>query len=325
MRNARVFISCGQRTEKEIKIGKAVQDYFSKSRKDYFSKSRKFETYFAERVHSSDGLTENIFKYLRESEYFVFIDFKREKINEKYTYTWKIPFIDHKKELRGSLFANQELAIATFLKLQGICFCEKGIKREGIMDYQIYNAFPFKDGTEIIKILEKETEKWDINSVNELKIIYNPESTTRSIPITNDPRKPPSDWYHLEIKNRNKSKHAISCFGYATRITDLNKNKEYDIPTNELMWSGIRDIRVNILGNTKRDLDAFYIIHGENKIHFHQRPLGTTNPKYCLPDLQKGKYLIEYTIISSNFEKVSQNYILEFGGSEKGIIFRKAD
>lgn len=303
MRNARVFISCGQRTKKEIQIGKAVQDYFSKS--------RKFETYFAERVHSSDGLTENIFKFLRQSEYFVFIDFEREKIN--------------RKKFRGSLFANQELAIATFLKLQGICFREKEIKREGILDYQIYNAFPFEDGTEIIQILEKETAKWDKYSVNELKISYHPEDTSRNITLTNHPQKPMSDWYHLDIKNRNKIKHAISCFGYVTRIKDLNKNEEYKIPTNELIWSGISDIKVNILGDTRRDLDAFWIIHGENKIRFHQRPLGTTNPKYCLPDLPKGKYLIEYTIISSNFEKVSQKYILEFGGSEKGIIFRKAD
>lgn len=136
MRNARVFISCGQRDDREKTVGKSVEDYF---------KGKGFETYFAERVHSSDALTENIFKSLTQSEYFVFIDFRREKINEK--------------GFRGALFVNQEIAIATFLKLQGIGFCEKGTKREGILTYHIYNEFPFEDETEIIEILEEETKK----------------------------------------------------------------------------------------------------------------------------------------------------------------------
>src|SRR4030042_1538269 len=132
--------------------------------------------------------------------------------------------------------------------------------------------------------------------------MYNPESTSRNVKITNHAQQPLSDWYHLEIKNRNKSKHAFSSLGYISRIEDLNKSTEYGIPTIELMWSGIGDILVNIMGGTSRELDAFYIINNENQIRFHQRPLGTTNPKYILPNLSQGKFLIEYTIISSNFE-----------------------
>lgn len=156
MRKARVFISCGQRNNREISIGKSVQDYFAK---------RGFETYFAEVVHSSDGLTENIFRFFNKSEYFVFIDFKRENLSAD--------------EHRGSLFVNQEIAIATFLNLIGVGFVEKGVKREGILEYQIYNAIPFEDGTEIINSLVGLTKNWDINSVNELFISYNPAATSR--------------------------------------------------------------------------------------------------------------------------------------------------
>ena len=302
MRNARVFISCGQRTDREIKIGKAVQDYFL---------GRDFEAYFAEKVHSSDALTENIFKFLRQSEYFVFIDFKREEIKEG--------------EFRGSLFVNQELAIATFLRLQGLGFCEKGVKREGILHYHIYNAFPFKDETEIIQKLEEETKNWDINSVNELKMRYNPESTSKNFVLTDLAGQPLSDWYHLEIKNRNKSRDAFSCLGYVTMIKNLDINEEYEIPSIELIWSGIGQIVVDIMGGTSRELDAFCIIHGEDEIRFHQRKMSTNNQRYFLPNLPKGKYLIEYSIISSDFEKVSQSYILDFGGSKDEITFREAD
>jgi hypothetical protein len=53
-------------------------------------------------------LTENIFRHLKASEYYVFIDFCREVIDNA--------------SYRGSLFVNQELAIATFLQIPGIGF-----------------------------------------------------------------------------------------------------------------------------------------------------------------------------------------------------------
>ncbi len=297
MRHARVFISCGQETKEERGIGETVAGYFRK---------RGFETYFAERVHSSDALTENIFKFLRQSEYFVFIDFKRGSINQK--------------EFRGSLFVNQEIAIATFLGLEGIGFYQKGVKREGILNYQIYNALPFEREKEIIRALEEETQEWDVNWINELKIMCDP-TITRNVRVPAKKPKVGSDWYHLVVKNHHKSKHAFSCSGYVTRIENLRNGKVHEIPTNELIWAGTRDIVVNIMADTKRELDAFYVVHDENKIYFHQRSV-TRRPRYVLPDLPQGKYLIEYTIISSNFETASRNFVLEFLDSWKDAVFR---
>ena len=300
MRKARVFISCGQKNNREVSIGKSVQDYFSK---------RGFDTYFAEAVHSSDGLTENIFRFLDQSEYFVFIDFKRENLSAD--------------EYQGSLFVNQEIAIATFLNLIGVGFVEKGVKLEGILKYQIYNAIPFEDGTEIINSLDGLTKDWDINSVNELLISYNPAGTSRDITLNNHPRRPLTDWYHLEIFNRSKRKHAFSCMGYITDICDLQTGQEFEVPTNEIMWAGITDITANIMGGTKRDLDAFFIIHGEEQIRFHQRSLGTNNPKYLLPNLPKGKYEIEYTVISSNFDNVSKRFIIDCQDGYEKLEFKE--
>lgn len=298
MRHARVFLSCGQKIKKEKGIGKAVAGYFRK---------RGFETYFAERVHSSDALTENIFKFLRQSEYFVFIDFKRGRINQK--------------EFRGSLFVNQEIAIATFLRLEGMGFYQRGVKREGILNYQIYNALPFEREKEIIRALEKETQGWDVNSVDELKIMCDP-TITRNVRKTIKKQKVGlADWYHLVVKNRHKGKRAFSCSGYVTRIKNLRNGKVHEIPTNELIWAGTGDIVVNIMADTKRELDAFHVVHDENKIYFHQRSV-TRRPRYRLSDLPQGKFLIEYTIISSNFETASRNFVLEFLDSGKGVVFR---
>jgi hypothetical protein len=303
MRNARVFISCGQGAEREREIGKFVEDFF---------KGRGFETYFAERVHSPDALTENIFKFLRNSEYFIFIDFKRDSISAT--------------EYRGSLFVNQEIAIATFLGLPGFGFAEKGVKREGIAGYQIYNPIPFEDGTTIIKNLENLTRNWDKNFANELKITFDPSTVSRNMILQNHPNNPRSDWFHLNVHNRHHDKHALSCLAYISKIKDILHDREVAVPvTVELIWSAIGDISANILARSIRQVDAFFWIHGEDQIHFHSRPLGTTNQRYQLPSLAKGRYLIEYTVVASSFETVHQTFLLQFEKSGEEITFREAE
>ena len=290
MRKARVFISCGQRTDREKSIGLQVNEYF---------KSRGFETYFAETVRSPEALTEHIFRYLKLSEYFVFIDFRRDELPNK--------------EYRGSLFVSQEIAISTFLKTPGLGFFEKGIRREGILDFQIYNAFPFEDGAEIISKLKVETAHWDENSVNELFLNYRNQSDTKNVITNNDPNIL-TDWWHIEVINRNKTKHAFSCSGYVTGITDIDSGKLFELPSVELIWSGLGVDTVNIIASGKRELDAFFVLQRDNLIRFQTRSLTTSNPRYFLPNLGQGNYLIEYSIISSNFEVASQKFLIKHSG-----------
>lgn len=298
MRKARVFISCGQRTEREKSIGLEVDRYF---------RELGFETYFAIKVHSPEALTEHIFAYLKESEYFVFIDFKREKISDE--------------EFRGSLFVNQEIGIATFLKIPGIGFYEEQVKREGILDFQIYNAFPFKGSTEIIAKLKKETSNWDPESVNKLFLSYDQSGDHKDIILRNHPQKPLTDWWHIEVKNRNKTKHAFSCSAYLTYIKNIDNEKKIEIPTIELLWSGLGDYTVNIMADGKREFDALYIIQPENKVRFQSRSLTTTSPRFQLPVLDNGTYLLEYSVVSSNFDIASRRFLLKHPGSHKEIEF----
>ena len=250
-------------------------------------------------------MTANIFNFIKQSEYFVFIDFKRDELSNG--------------EYRGSLFVNQEIAISTFLGIQGVGFYEKGTKREGILDYQIYNAFQFEDGTEIITILDEETATWDKGSANEIALSFNESDITRNVRVANNPVSPLSDWYHIGVTNRNKNKHAFNCIGYVSKIIDHSGNAEILIPTCELIWSGYGVYEVNIVGGTTRELDAFWILHEEDIIRFQHRPLTTSNPKYQMPSLVKGEYIIEYTVLSGNFANSSQRYKLQFGGNYRSI------
>jgi hypothetical protein len=141
----------------------------------------------------------------------LFIDFRREDIS--------------KTEVRGSLFVAQEIAIAAFLKIDGLGFYEMGIKREAILNYLIYNALPFSNEEEIFGRLEKKTKEWDKNSVNELRLSDNPNNVSRNYELRNHREKLYTDWRHIEVHNKHKSKHALSCLAYLSNIENLSNQK----------------------------------------------------------------------------------------------------
>jgi len=113
---ARVFISCGQQkgTEEE-KIAEEIKERLE---------DLGFKPYVAITDQTTKGFKENIFQNLNKSEYFIFIDFKREKLNwEKFCFERK-----KTRRYRGSLFSNQELALASYFCKEIMAFQEEGIK-----------------------------------------------------------------------------------------------------------------------------------------------------------------------------------------------------
>ena len=104
---AKVFISCGQRKNTdEVMIADQISNRLSQ---------KGYEPYIAVQQQSLNGLKENIFNELSTSEYFVFIDFKREFI------AFDKEALSKSIEYRGSLFCHQELALASYLDILLIC------------------------------------------------------------------------------------------------------------------------------------------------------------------------------------------------------------
>ena len=93
------------------------------------------------------------------------------------------------------------------------------------------------------------------------------------------------------------------------------------IPSIELIWSGLGDYNVNIMADGMRELDAFFVIQGENKIRFQTRAPTTTNPRFNLPLLDRGTYILEYSVITSNFSVASRVFLLKYLGSHSDIEF----
>jgi len=288
---ARVFISCGQRDDKEKDFALTCQNYFE---------SKGFIAYFAEEVHSLEALTENIFRHLKNSEYFVFIDFKREELpNGKF---------------RGSVFVNQEIAIAAFLEIETVGFHEAGVDREGVIEHLIANPIYFNDKADFLKKLEENTKEWHPDWRNELSLKF-----LRVAPNFQIQEGIFADWYHLQVLNNHRNKYARNCVAYVLEIKNLDTGYNIDPGNFELVWAGTGLFQRHILPKRAAEVDAFLIIRGEDIIRFHPRP--STSSQYGMPALNKGTYLLTYLIVSENFEQVKRTFKLEFGGDFRNINF----
>lgn len=299
MRKAKVFISCGQRDEREKEIGIEIDKYFKET--------RHFDTFLAAETHSNEALTECIFRQLEESEYFIFIDPKREEIGQG---LW-----------RGSLFVNQEIALASYLEIPSLGFSEEGVSREGIAGFQILNPIPFSNKEDILGHLEEKTREWDPASVNELWLSTG--SVHKDFVIENFQGKPLSDWWHIEVHNRNKKKHALACSVYLSSIENLSTRDFWEAPSAELQWAYYPGLySVTILANRKREVDGFFVLKETQRISFNARGTGSSSPFVQMPVLTKGKYRLEYLVTSSNFSLVRKFFILDFRETVDSISFR---
>jgi hypothetical protein len=161
-RRARVFISCGQTKDSDEletahKIHQRLEDLG-------------FDPYIAVDEQTLRGLKENIFPRLQDSEYFVFVDFKREKLAPR-SHGHMGVIWSHKLKHRGSLFSHQELALASFLDIDLLAFQEKGVKQDdGLVRFLQANATVFTDRNLLPNVIADEVQrrKWNPHSRKEL-------------------------------------------------------------------------------------------------------------------------------------------------------------
>ena len=129
--NAEVFLSCGQKKGTPehalaLKIAKEIRNLG-------------FGVYVAVEQPSLKSLREEIFERLSNSEYFLFIDFRREQLLSQ---------TGTKTEFRGSLFCHQELAVASYLQLKPLLFHESGVKEyDGMLGALQANSIEFSTET----------------------------------------------------------------------------------------------------------------------------------------------------------------------------------
>jgi hypothetical protein len=297
---SKIFISCGQKYGSvETRIAKEIEDRLI---------DLGFDTYLALEQHTLKGLKENIFRHLADSEYFLFIDFKREQLNNS-------------NKFRGSLYTNQELAIASFLEKEVIAFQQKSIRRiDGMFSSLQLNPITFtnRDKNRLPDLIEQEIKRsgWDNQWKNKLDMSVEPN-------YSDAPKKSGDTGRHyfLRVENFHKDKIAFNCTGYVKSIIRRRANVPIPFPTEtvELKWAGSLVPSVSIMPKSYRLLDAFFVLHSRPDLVIFS---SFSDSLRHLPPLDGvGVYEIVYTVVSQNFQPVEIKTASDITGNIDTISF----
>lgn len=143
-----IFISCGQFTDSEKRLGREISDLV-RTLTD-------LEPFFAEDVQDLNGLDANILNALRNCVAFITVLHPRGEIKRP----------DGSVVVRASVWIEQEIAIATYIQrvenriLPIIAFKHRSVGREGIRDLLHLNPIEFTDENEVLAELPKRLEQW---------------------------------------------------------------------------------------------------------------------------------------------------------------------
>jgi hypothetical protein len=251
---ARVFLSCGQQKgTDEIQIASEISDRL---------RSLGFEPYVAVAEQTLKGLKENIFQRLRESEYFLFIDFNRERLGRPRQRWYEVGKFQDSGRHRGSLFSNQELAMATSLDIECLCFREEGVKEgDGILRYIQANSVPFTDRKALPDLIMNQVGEhgWKPNWRNQIVLErdVNEYEDVRDLAT----RGVLTRFLHIGVRNLHRRETAFECVAYLVGIRDLSNGSQKEIDLVEVKWKGVKMDRVAIPPGHVRYLDGCWVNH----------------------------------------------------------------
>jgi hypothetical protein len=277
---ARVFVSCGQSAgTDEVEVARQVAARLT---------ALGFEPYVAVEEQTLRGLKENIFGRLAASEYFVFIDMKRERL------AGSEPPVH-----RGSLFCHQELALAAYLDLPVIALQEVGTKPEdGILRFMQTNAVRFTDRHLVPAVVADLTaeRKWRSDWRNELTLERDPR---QSVDAALAGSAKVGRFFHIGVRNLNPHKAARNCHVFLEEATRLEPLTRIPLETVEFKWAGSPLPYVTIGPGACRHFDAVWCVHDDPTAP--QFSVHTISTQFIPAIHGSGEYRLAYVVMSENF------------------------
>lgn len=143
-----VFISCGQFTEAERRLGRQISELVESV--------AGLEPFFADTVQDLNGLDDNILKALRDCAGFIVVMHPRGSVSRP----------DKSTVNRASVWIEQEIAIATYIqriegrKIRIAAFKHVDVGREGLRELLHLNPMEFEDERDVLVALAGQLAGW---------------------------------------------------------------------------------------------------------------------------------------------------------------------
>lgn len=298
---ARVFISCGQsRGTDEVTIASDVASRLA---------DLGFDPYVAVQEQTLRGLKENLFAQLERSEYFLFIDFARERLAG----TPEQAFAELPR--RGSLFSHQELSVAAYLDLDVIALREIGIKTEdGILGFLQANPIMFEDRSAVAdQVIQLVRERWRPGWRKELVL----EKEAGHFIDANIGGSRRGRYFHIRVRNLDHKRAALNCRVFLEKLFHLDHDVSIPVETLEFKWAGSPLASGTIGAGAVRSFDAIWFVHGDTtvpKFNVH------TDSTQFMPKLNGyGNYVLTFLVVSDNCPPARGSFRLSYRRSVDAI------
>ncbi len=283
---ARVFLSCGQRRDSdEIEIARRIGQRLD---------ADGYDVYVATEQQTLKGFKEVIFQALADSEYFVFVDFKRERIGETGDY-------------RGSLFSHQELAVAAYLDLQVAAFREVGVReRDGLIGFMQANAIEFTDRETLPNMIAGSIRErgWHSDWRRQLVLGRDPGEYVQHATQSGESRR----FFHIAVQNLDPIRAARNCLVYLTACEPEESWPDPLWDTIELKWEGFGLPNATVLPRSRRTFDAVHcFVKDPGTPLFHTF---AESRRFFPPIIAGGEYRLTFSVYSDNFPPASASFLL---------------
>ena len=291
---AKVFISCGQGSLEERKVAQQLGDWF---------KSKCFNPYVAIEVQSILDLNAGIIGELKTSDYYLFVNFRREIVTSN----------AGNQFYRGSLYTNQELAIAYALGFDHMLLVnQKSSEKEGVFKFIVTNIPEFDAHADVLQLVQNAVQKagWQHDYTRQLAaanlrladpVHYVGDSTPRDIRTL-----------HVDIQNRRPDLGAVGCVARLVRF-GLHGQTLNPAPDRSLLKvTGLPGYEQTIWPMSHGAFDLFGILFRSRRHVFLNSALDV-HPRQPIIDTP-GNYHFEFEVFSQGFPPLNINVLLNLTG-----------
>lgn len=280
---AKVFVSCGQATDDERATAAAVRNWLE---------SQGFEVFVALETQSLSDINDGTIGHLRQADYYVFIDFPRERL------IWNTDELTNAPRYRGSLFTHQELAVAYVLGFPDAVFVKHhDVELRGIAQFQMANAAIFAEFNEVLPLVrELVTEReW---SPRFSRNLVASRVRRRETPIQYGPQRRLEHIFFADIRNGRNDRAALNVVARLASIHDQAGQLVLHRDRTRLKWAG-DTFQGSIFPQDEAVLDIF-ALHAHTPTNVFLHSTFGQQPEHPILD-KSGEYTLTYQVVAEGY------------------------
>ena len=292
--SAKVFISCGQNSPEERVVAQELSEWFE---------AEGYTPYVAVAVQTILDLNTGIIGELRTSDYYLFINFRREEVTSS----------NGEISWRGSLYTNQELAIAYAIGFEHMLLLnQREARREGVFGFIVSNIPEFEDFDKVLPLVQEAVDKaeWDPTYTRQLLAenlgfkgpeIFIDHTGERHLRTLN-----------VHIRNRRPDLGAVDCIARLARLAPPGQELQTSPDRSLLKVTGLPGFEQTIWPQSHGTFDLLGI-NADNGSEVFLNSAADVVPRHPIITAP-GEYQLEYEIFSQGFPPLNVTILLNLTG-----------